>query len=168
MAASSHPLGTGSEDLVIREVASETVIYDRRTKRAHCLGRTAAAVWRAQDGHTGARETARLVSESLQEPVNAAEVRLVWRRLRAAGLRHGPATPSDSDAHALVSHSRRTAIRLGAAALMVLSVATRSPAQAAATCLQNGSPCQRSSQCCNNCCNANAGRCTGGGPCTPG
>jgi hypothetical protein len=155
--------------VVVRELASETVLYDRRTQRAHCLGRTAAAIWRAQDGHTGARETARLVSESLQEPVDEAEVCLVWRRLRRVGLRHRPASRSDSVAPALAAHSRRrVAITLGAAALMVLSVATRSPAQAAATCLQNGTPCTRSSQCCGNCCNGNAGRCTGGGPCAPG
>ncbi len=39
-----------SEDLVIEEIEDELLIYDRNNKRAHCLGATAARVWRACDG----------------------------------------------------------------------------------------------------------------------
>lgn len=41
-----------SEDLVIEELEDELLIYDRRNQRAHCLGATAAQVWRACDGST--------------------------------------------------------------------------------------------------------------------
>jgi len=150
---------------IVREVAPETVVYDLRTHRAHCLGRTAAAIWRAPDGRASAAETARLVSETLQEHVDEAGVQLVWRRLRKAGLLGRPAEGDKRQAHTAVSR-RRVACSLGAAAgLMVLSIATGAPAQTAATCLANGRPCTRSADCCGSCCSQNAGRCAGGGPC---
>ncbi len=41
-----------SDDLVIEEIEDEVLIYDFRNKRAHCLGATAARVWRACDGNS--------------------------------------------------------------------------------------------------------------------
>ena len=40
------------DDFVIVELPEETLVYDRQHTRAHCLNRTAAAVWRACDGRT--------------------------------------------------------------------------------------------------------------------
>jgi hypothetical protein len=150
------------DTLVVREVGAETVVYDPRTHRAHCLGRIAAAVWRQFDGRCDLRELTRRVGRSLSERIDEATVRLAVRRLRIAGMIAGP-LPWSEDSR----ESRRLALRaVGAAAgLAVLSLAVPSPAQTAATCLPNGQPCAQSSQCCNNCCNPNAHRCTGGGPC---
>jgi hypothetical protein len=39
-----------SQDLVIEELEDELLVYDRANNRAHCLGATAAIVWRACDG----------------------------------------------------------------------------------------------------------------------
>ena len=39
-----------TEDLIIEEVDGEVLVYDSKEKRAHCLGATAAHVWRACDG----------------------------------------------------------------------------------------------------------------------
>ena len=41
-----------TDDLVIEEVDDELLVYDSTNKRAHCLGATAARVWRACDGHS--------------------------------------------------------------------------------------------------------------------
>ena len=41
-----------SEDLVIEEVEDEVLIFDPTSHRAHCLGATAARVWRACDGNS--------------------------------------------------------------------------------------------------------------------
>ena len=43
-----------SEDLVIEELEDEVLIYDSTSHRAHCLGATAARVWRACDGNSDA------------------------------------------------------------------------------------------------------------------
>jgi hypothetical protein len=42
-----------TEDLIIEEVEGEVLVYDSKEKRAHCLGATAARVWRACDGSLG-------------------------------------------------------------------------------------------------------------------
>jgi hypothetical protein len=39
-----------TDELVIEELGDELLIYDSKNKRAHCLGATAATVWRACDG----------------------------------------------------------------------------------------------------------------------
>ena len=41
-----------SEDIVVEELEDEILVYDSKNKRAHCLGTTAARVWRACDGKT--------------------------------------------------------------------------------------------------------------------
>jgi len=41
-----------TDDLVVEELDDELLVYDGKTKRAHCLGVTAARVWRACDGET--------------------------------------------------------------------------------------------------------------------
>lgn len=157
-------LSARRDELIVREVGAETIAYNLRTNRAHCLGRTAAAVWRTWDGRSGLGETVRRVSEALGEPLDEASVRLVLRRLYQAGLIERPAWDSDSRYKTRRTLSRRVALRgVGVAAgLAVLSIAVPSPAQVAATCLPNGQPCSRSSQCCSSCCNDRSGRCGGG------
>jgi len=44
--------------LVVREVGADTIVHDRRTHRAHCLGPLAAAVWRGWDVEESAAATA--------------------------------------------------------------------------------------------------------------
>ena len=41
-----------TDDLVIEEVDDELLVYDSTNKRGHCLGATAARVWRACDGYS--------------------------------------------------------------------------------------------------------------------
>ena len=52
----------GSRDqLVIQELAEETLIFDQRNGKAHCLNRTTALVWKLCDGQTSLAEIARKV-----------------------------------------------------------------------------------------------------------
>jgi hypothetical protein len=150
--------------LIVRDIGAEAVVSDPRTHRAHCLGPMAAAVWRTWDSHSGLRETTHRVSEALGEPLDETAVRLVLRRLYRAGLIERPAWDSESSHKTRRALGRRVALRgVGVAAgLAVLSIAVQSPAQVAATCLSNGQPCSRSSQCCSSCCNDKSGRCGGG------
>jgi hypothetical protein len=157
------------DGLIVRDIGAETIVYDRRSHRAHCLGLTAAAIWRQWDGRSGLAEVARRTSLALGETLDEASVRRTLRRLERAGLIEGIASRSDSRGGAPPEPGRRAALRsVGVAAgLAVLSVATQSPAQAAATCLALGQPCSGSSQCCSRCCNPNADRCVAGGLCAP-
>ncbi|HJZ82776.1 MAG TPA: PqqD family peptide modification chaperone [Pyrinomonadaceae bacterium] len=43
-----------SENLVIRELDDETLVYDMERDEAHCLNQTAALVWQRCDGRTTA------------------------------------------------------------------------------------------------------------------
>jgi hypothetical protein len=164
-----------SGDLIVRQVGPETVVFDRRQHRAHCLGPLAAAVWRSCDSRYSTAEIAQRVSAARGEPVDEIAVRLALRRLERAGLIDAraswPAEASPEAGGAPTGTGRREALRRVAAltGLAVLSIVAPSPAQVAATCIPNGSgPCTSSAQCCNSCCNANNFRCTGGGPCLPG
>jgi hypothetical protein len=163
-------------DLIVRQVGPETVVYDRRRHRAHCLGPLAAAVWRSSESGRSTSEIARRVSAARGEPVDETAVRVALRRLERAGLIEGR-TPwpvaASPEAHGAPSGpGRREALRRVAAltGLAVLSVVAPAPAQVAATCIPTGggqNPCTRSSECCSGCCNAANNKCTGGGTCLP-
>ena len=75
-----------SEQLVVRELPDETLVYDLQRHKAHCLNRSAALVWRACDGKTSVAEIAARVARELDLPndevfVQAALVQLGRARL---------------------------------------------------------------------------------------
>jgi len=166
------PRGRAGE-LIVRSVGSETIVYERRTHRAHCLGPVAAAVWQEYcSGGDAAGIAERLSSRG--EPLDQTTVAVALRRLERAGLVEpgldrrleldAAAPPGAADEAGRRAALRRVATLTG---LAVLSIVTPAPAQVA-TCLPNGSSCTNSGQCCNACCNAQNFKCTGGGPCLPG
>ncbi len=72
------------EQLVVQEVADETIIYDEQRDRVHRLNRTAALVWRFCDGsRTVAALAAAVSSELAAAPGVAAPVTedVVWLAL---------------------------------------------------------------------------------------
>ena len=170
---------------MVREVGSETIVYDPRTNRAHCLGETAAAVWRECDGHRSASDIAQRTRLAGGQPLDESSVTVALRRLERAGLVDGQVSRTaeslrgDDPGHAA---GRRAALRRVAAlaGLAVASVLVPTPEAAAATCTrQVFQTCQRSAECCPTnqggpaCC-VNAGpvlgnRClpTGWGTCLP-
>src|SRR5512134_4020066 len=79
-------------DLIVRQVGPETVVFDRRRHRAHCLGPLAAAVWRSCDSRLSTAEITRRVSAERGEPVDEIAVRVALRRLERAGLIDGLAS----------------------------------------------------------------------------
>ena len=64
-----------TEDLVIRELDDETLIYDIERDTALCLNQTAALVWQQCDGTTTATEAARALQAKLNRPIDAD---MVW------------------------------------------------------------------------------------------
>ncbi|MGE3807264.1 MAG: PqqD family protein [Gemmataceae bacterium] len=120
------------EDVVVRELAEETLIYIPETHQAHCLNRSAALVWRHCDGKTSRAELARLLASELKIEANVRLVDVALHDLEEAKLLlpGTRATPR--------SFSRRDALaKLGAglAALPVVMsvVAPEAKAQASPT-----------------------------------
>jgi len=122
------------DGIIVRDLADETVVYDRRSHEAHCLNRTAAAVFRAADGTRTVEEIATGLDTGPADAVErGAAVRLALAELERAGLLD---TPSDGAA------SRREVLRRvgkGAALLLpaVVSVLAPTPAEALTTCVSN-------------------------------
>jgi len=138
-----------TEDLVVRELPDETLVYDVQRHKAHCLNRTAALVWRACDGHTSIPEIAARVSRELDLPNDEAMVQAALAQLgKAHLLAQGPPHTDRS--------SRRQALgRLGwgLAAPAVVSIIAPTLAEAVtcvakADCENVGTCSQGPDQCC--------------------
>jgi hypothetical protein len=64
-----------NEDLLVEEIHDETVVFDTRSREAHCLSPLAAVVFAHCDGETSIDDLASLASERLGEPVDPERVR---------------------------------------------------------------------------------------------
>ena len=120
--------------VIARPVGNEVVVYDPDTHTAHCLNRTAAIVLRSADGESSVGAIAQsLALETGTEP----DEDVVWATLeRLTEAKLVESKPSSG-----VSVSRRRALRqvtIGAATLapLVASLLVPTPAEAAATCIQ--------------------------------
>jgi len=123
------------DGIVVRELPDETLVYDERSHQAHCLNRTAAAVFRAADGTHSVEEIAAGLEPHVaaSEAEREAAVRLALGELERAGLIPGPVDGAAS---------RREALRrmgLGAALLLpaVVSVLAPTPAEALTSCVSD-------------------------------
>jgi hypothetical protein len=123
-----HPKAR-EEDLLIKELAEETVVYDRKRNEAHCLNRTAALIWRHCDGQTSAAELVTLLRKR-DLPADEAVVWLALDRLENAHLLQEPLARSDE------AVSRRQVMRklgtVGGLAILlpqVASIVVASPVQ---------------------------------------
>jgi len=68
-----------TDNLVIRELDDETLVYDTERDEAHCLNQTAALVWEQCDGKTTAAQAARSLQSKLDASVDAD---LVWLAIK--------------------------------------------------------------------------------------
>jgi hypothetical protein len=119
--------------LVVRELPGEVLVYDTESHRAHCLDRTAGAVFRHADGTRTVGDLAAILGtgEGGDEVVRA-----TLASLAEAGLL------AEADAKTAPGLTRREVVRrvgIGAAVLVpaVVSVLAPTPAEAAATCVCN-------------------------------
>ena len=123
-----------TDNLVIRELDDETLVYDMERDEAHCLNRTAALVWQQCNGKTTATQAARTLQSQLDVKIDPD---LVWLAVKQLTRFHlveaAPRTPSVS--------RRDLVLRYAPAALVLLpvivSITSPVPAQAASC----GGPC---------------------------
>ncbi|HAF25007.1 MAG TPA: hypothetical protein DCK93_19230, partial [Blastocatellia bacterium] len=66
------------ESLVIKELPDETLVYDLREDKAHCLNQTAARVWKSCDGQTTVSEIARALGGKIN---SRSDEDIVWLAL---------------------------------------------------------------------------------------
>jgi hypothetical protein len=117
------------EGLVVQDLADETLVYDLERHKAHCLNRTAAAVWRLCDGKRDEAALARLLEKQLGAVAGEDVVRLALRDLSRARLLQEPVAADPRLSR------RRLIQRLGQSFALPLVVSIVSPTAAqAASC----------------------------------
>jgi hypothetical protein len=152
-----------TDQLVVRELPDEMLVYDLERHKAHCLNKASAIVWKHCDGRMTVAEVARLLERELATLV---EDDVVWLALRQ--LRRFHLLEEESNAVLGTKVTRRDLVRkyLPAALALpvILSISSPAAAQAvsgacaAATNRPNGCPCSFG-QCQSGCCT--------GGTCQP-
>jgi hypothetical protein len=139
------------DNLVVQEMPGELLVYDLERHKAHCLNRTAAAVWKHCDGRMAIADMTRLLESELQTPVETEIVFLALQQLDKFHLLQERLTIPDVGA----GISRRALMRrIGAAAILlpaIISVAVPT-AVSAASCLPLGATCASGTDCCSGCC----------------
>ena len=136
------------DELVVEELPDETLVYDLKRHKAHCLNRTSALVWQHCDGRTTVAEVAALLEGQLATPTDEAVVWMALDRLGRAHLLSEPvALPADR-----AEYSRREVVRtLGRAAgisLLPVVASILAPRAAAAASCVSASACLVGSQPC--------------------
>ena len=66
------------ESLVIKELPEETLVYDMKRDKAHCLNSTAALIWKNCDGKRTISQLCELLEGDAGSPV---PVEMVWLAL---------------------------------------------------------------------------------------
>ena len=118
------------DQLIVKEVRDDVLVYDLKNYKAHCLNDTAARVWRSCDGRRTVRDIAQRLERELKSPINEKVVWLALDQLEKFNLLTGH-TPRPKG---MPQISRRALIRRGvtAAVLLPLIVAISAPTALAA------------------------------------
>jgi hypothetical protein len=157
MESLNHLPKARKDNLIVKEMDDETLVYDRVTDKAHCLNKTAALVWQRCDGQSGVSEIARSLSADTKTPADDAIVWVALDQLQKFNLLEA-ALPLPKH---LAGMNRRQLVRnVGFAALaipIIVSIAAPS-AQAQASKVAPGGCCTTNADCQSNSC-ANGGTC---------
>ena len=125
-----------TDNLVIRELDDETLVYDMERDEAHCLNQTAALVWNRCDGKTTAAQAARSLEGRLHVSVDADLVWLAVKQLKRFHLVNGAGKPPAVSRRDLVLKYAPLALTLP----VIMSISAPAPAQAA-SCGGQGASC---------------------------
>ncbi|MGZ8847663.1 MAG: PqqD family protein [Pyrinomonadaceae bacterium] len=139
-----------TDNLVIRQLDDETLVYDMVRDEAHCLNQTAALVWRHCDGKTTARRAARSLGKELDTAVDADLIWLAVKQLQRFHLVEGAKkSPSVSRRDLVLKYAP-----LALALPVIISIVAPRPVEAASCsgpCAQNECPggctCNGQNQC---------------------
>ena len=140
------------EQLLVKDLPDELLIYDLERHKAYCLNRTAARIWQSCNGRRTVKEMARVLEREIGHPVDES---LVWFSLDQ--LSRYRLLEEQIELPALQERMTRRdlARKLGfaTAALVPFITAITAPLAAqAATCGPVGSPCSTNARCCSTLC----------------
>ena len=128
-----------TEQLIVKEMPDELLIYDLDRHKAHCLNKTSAVVWKHCDGKTTIGDVTRLLGEEASAPVDDDVVWLALGQLRRFHL-----LEEESGTFGMMRVTRRDLVRkyLPAALTLPLILSIPSPTAAqTATCAGLGQSC---------------------------
>jgi len=145
-----------TDNLVIRELDDETLVYDTERSEAHCLNQTAALVWKHCDGKTTAAQAAQSLQSSLNMVVDADLIWLAVKQLERFDLVEITRKSPRVSRRKLLFKYAPAALALPA----IMSITAPTPAQSASCAPPNaiqGCPCSSDGDCASF--NCNAGTC---------
>jgi len=125
-----------TDNLVIRELDDETLVYDMDRDEAHCLNQTAALVWKECDGKTTATHAARALKKELAVPVDADVIWLAVKQLQRFHLVEASGKSPSVSRRDLVLKYAPAALALP----VILSISAPTPA-GISSCAGQGAPC---------------------------
>ena len=130
------------DHLVVESLPDEVLVYDTERHKAHCLNRTAAAVWEHCDGQMSVADVARRLTRELQTPIEPAMVWLAVEQLKKAHLlTEAPRRPTGLSRRELL---KRLGVAAALAVPLVTTIVTPTAAQAV-SCIAEGGPCVQGS-----------------------
>jgi len=126
-----------NEDLLVEEIHDETVVFDTRSREAHCLSPLAAVVFAHCDGETSKDELVALAAEKLGEPVDVERVEDALAQLEERSLL---ASADQQDGLSRRQVIKRSAVAGGVVASAPLITSVFPPTAAAAQTATCGGP----------------------------
>jgi hypothetical protein len=127
--------------VIVRELSDEFLVYDKTTKKAHCLNHSAAELWRLCDGK---RNVSQIVSEMKKgmEGIDEQSVLLAVTQLAKAGLLRNAAGLSTGTANlARRQVLRKVGASAAAVAFPLITSVLVPKAEAAVSCSKLSQPC---------------------------
>ena len=122
--------------LLVEEVEGETLVYDLRSHKAHCLNDISAFVWERCDGSNSVEDLMRLAERELGVTSSEEFIWLALDRLEESALLEQPVEDSDAGPE-VPRYSRRDVLKslakVGVVLPLVASIAVPTPVQAATT-----------------------------------
>jgi hypothetical protein len=149
-----------TEQLIVKEVDDEVLVYDLKSDKAHCLNKTAANVWKNCDGEKSLSDIKAALASDSGAAVDEGVVWLALDQLKQFKLlAEVPSAPA-----VFAGMSRRQLMRnLGVAAIalpVVVSIISPTAAFAASCINPGGAPpgatCLTNGACCSNNCSSGA------------
>jgi hypothetical protein len=125
-----RPRNTMSDRLILKEVETETLLYDERSHKAWCLNRSSASIWSLCDGHNTVAQIATRASTELGLPVSEDLVLLTLTELRNQNLLQPDSFAPLPDG--LTRREMMGRVGLAAAALLPVIAALSAPPAASA------------------------------------
>lgn len=156
------------DDLLIEKLPDETLVYDLKRHKGHCLNRTASWVWKHCDGRTTVAEMDQLLCTEWNLPAAKEIIRLALHQLdKARLLEQRLAQRGDAPRYSRRELARKACLAASSLVMLpaVITMAAPTPALAASCTPIGSGPCSGPVTCCPN--NQNL-RCCRNGSCANG